>query len=569
MAAGKRVAIAALLVFGLVGAAAAQGLSGSYLAGRHAAVNAEVDKAGAYFARALARDPQNPVLMEQTLVYQVAAGRVKDVLGVAERLAAYSPDHRMAKLVLVIEDFAAGQYQDAVEQIELAPNAFHPLVSSLLSAWAKNGLGESEDVSFEGLDDRAIFRIFGGYHRGLMRSADNDLTGASEAFEEALKELSAPTGRMALAYGVALRRNGEADKAQKLYEEAIGVSVGDAALEGALADTISGVQPALLVSTPVDGAAEALFGLASALSQDGDVRLSLFYTRLARFLRPDFHDAALLTAELLEGRKQYRLAIEAYETVPSDSPVSRAAEIGRAEALHELGEDARAVEALTALTRREPNSIDGHLALGDLMRRLDRFGEGAEAYDAAISLMSAKGRENWVLYYERGICYERSDQWEKAEADFMRALELKPDQPLVLNYLGYSWLDKGLKFEEALPLIQKAVEQRPEDGYIVDSLGWAYYLLGDFEKAVIELTRAVELRPVDPVINDHLGDALWKVGRKLEADFQWRRAMSFEPEETDLKRIKRKLKIGLDTVLEEEATAAADQAEEGSVANDG
>ena len=567
MAAGIRAAIAAGLLLTLSGAALAQGLSGAYLAGRHAAVNAEVDKAGEYFTRALARDPKNPVLLEQALIHQIAAGEVTAGLQIAERMAAYDPDHRLANLALSAQAFGERNYQAAAERIELAPEAFHPLVAALLRAWARHGLGESDTEAFAGLDDRAIFRIFGGYHQGLMRAADGDLDGAAEAFEKALEDLSAPTGRMALAYGAVLRRQGQSEKAQKLYEDAIGVSVGDAALEAALEDVIAGKDAELYVETPVEGAAEALYGLASALSRDGDERLSLFYTQLALYLSPDFDDAALLTAEIFEQREQFRLAISAYETIASDSPVSRAAEIGRAEALHELGEDDRAVEALKALTRREPSAIDAQLALGDLMRRLQRFEEGAVAYDAAIKLMSAKGRENWVLYYERGICYERSDQWEKAEADFFRALELRPDQPLVLNYLGYSWLDKGLKYEEALPLIKKAVEQRPEDGYIVDSLGWAYYLLGDFEAAVTELERAVELRPVDPVINDHLGDALWRVGRKIEAEFQWKRAMSFEPEDKDLVRIKRKLKVGLDKVLEEEQAAV--ETPEASAANDG
>ncbi len=543
------------------------GFSGAYLAGRHAAARANVDQAGAYFARALARDPGNALLMEQTIIYQTAAGRVRAAIPIARHLLELNPGHRMATLVVTVDEFATGKIAEARQRLETQPDAYHPLVQSLLAAWAVNGDG-GEAPTVAAPDDRAIFRIFGEYHRGLIAALNGDLDAADEAFQAAIKELRAPTGRMAHAYGAVLRRKGDDEGARKLYDAAIGVSVGDAMLEAEIASLEAGEAPDLLVTSTQEGAAEALFGLGSALSQgqDAESRLSLFYTRLAEYLHPGLADAALLSAEILEEQEQYALAVKAYETIPGDSPLSRSAEIGRAEALYRLEEHDKAVEALTTLARREAEAIDVQLALGDLMRRLERFEEGAVAYDSAIKLMAAQGRENWVLFYERGICYERSGQWDLAIADFRKSLELEPDQPLVLNYLGYSWLDRGENLEEALEMVRKAVEQRPEDGYIVDSLGWGYYLTGDYENAVIQLEKAVEYRPVDPVINDHLGDALWKVGRKLEAEFQWKRALSFEPEEDDLQRILRKLKVGLDEVLKEESAAADSPS---ATANDG
>ncbi len=544
------------------------GFSGAYLAGRHAAAQSDVDEAGAYFSKALARDPGNAGLMEQTVIYQTAAGRVKAAIPIARHLAEIDPDHRMANLILTVDEFASGRIAEAKMRLDSMPEAFHPLVGALLAAWAAQGVGEPAET-LSTLDDRAIFRIFGGYHKGLIAALNNDLDAADEAFQTAIRELRAPTGRMAHAYGAVLRMKGDNEGARALYDAAIGVSVGDAMLEAEIA-ALEADQPATpLVSTSQEGAAEALFGLASALSQgqEAEARLSLFYTRLAEYLHPGLADAALLSAEILEGQKQYGLAVIAYESIKSDSPLSRSAEIGRAEALYRLEENDKAVEALTTLARREPDAVDVHLALGDLMRRLERFSEGAVAYDRSIKLMAAQGRENWVLFYERGICYERSGQWDLAIADFRKSLELEPDQPLVLNYLGYSWLDRGENFEEALEMVRKAVAQRPEDGYIIDSLGWGYYLTGDYENAVLELERAVEFRPVDPVINDHLGDALWKVGRQLEAEFQWKRALSFEPDDDDLHRIIRKLKVGLDVVLEEEAAKSDDPS--ASVKDDG
>jgi Flp pilus assembly protein TadD len=161
-----------------------------------------------------------------------------------------------------------------------------------------------------------------------------------------------------------------------------------------------------------------------------------------------------------------------------------------------------------------------------------------------------------VIYYFRGICYERSKQWPKAEADMKQALELFPDQPLVLNYLGYSWIDQGINLDDGMRMIQRAVDQRADDGYIVDSLGWAYYRIGNYEEAVKHLERAVELKPEDPTINDHLGDGYWKVGRVLEARFQWSHARDLKPDPEDLAKIEDKLKSGLP-----DDTSSAAQAE--------
>ena len=171
--------------------------------------------------------------------------------------------------------------------------------------------------------------------------------------------------------------------------------------------------------------------------------------------------------------------------------------------------------------------------------------EAVKAYDEAVKRIGALERRHWSLLYTRGIALERSKQWPRAEADFLAALEFEPEQPYVLNYLGYSWVDQGINLERAQKMIERAVELRPNDGYVVDSLGWVLYRLGKFAGAVRELERAVELRPEDPIINDHLGDAYWRVGRRQEARFQWRRSLSLEPEDDLLAVLRDKIKAGL------------------------
>ena len=191
--------------------------------------------------------------------------------------------------------------------------------------------------------------------------------------------------------------------------------------------------------------------------------------------------------------------------------------------------------------------------LGDILRRQERFSEAAAAYDRAIADLPTEQPGQWVVYYTRGICHEREKDWAAAEADFRKALELSPNQPQVLNYMGYSFLEMNTNLDEALSMIERAVAAKPEDGYIVDSLGWALYRMGRYEEAVARMEKAVELMPVDSIVNDHLGDVYWAVGRQREAEFQWKRALSFEPEsEEDATRIRRKLEVGLDAVLAEE-----------------
>jgi len=275
-----------------------------------------------------------------------------------------------------------------------------------------------------------------------------------------------------------------------------------------------------------------------------------------------------LSAELLDNLGRYELSVSTYKQVPRDHPDYHAAEMGRAEALRRAAKPDAAIEVLEQLTREFPTQPTVYSALGDLLRQQEKYAEAVTAYDSALSFMEPKSASNWFLLYARGISLERLAQWDRAEADFRAALELNPDRPEVLNYLGYSLVEKQIKLDEALNMIERAVAARPGSGYIVDSLGWVLYRLGRYDEAVAHMEQAVALMPVDAVVNDHLGDVFWAVGRYLEAEFQWKRALSFvDPEDTDSEadpdRIRRKLEIGLDEVLVEEG------AEPLKLANDG
>jgi Flp pilus assembly protein TadD len=214
----------------------------------------------------------------------------------------------------------------------------------------------------------------------------------------------------------------------------------------------------------------------------------------------------------------------------------------------------QAFELLESQAAAEPERIQALVQLGNLLRGDEQYDRAERAYTRAVERLGTPERDNWTLVYARGIVHERIKQWPQAEADFFKALELEPEQPLVLNYLGYSWVDKGVRLDEARGMLDRAVAARPNDGYIVDSMGWVHYRLGEYAQAVASLERAVELEPGDPVINDHLGDAYWRVGRQREARYQWRTVLALAPE-PDLKaRIETKLQQG----LVKEANAVSD-----------
>jgi tetratricopeptide (TPR) repeat protein len=321
----------------------------------------------------------------------------------------------------------------------------------------------------------------------------------------------------------------------------------------------------MLIRSPQSGAAEVLYGLGSALSRQGGEDLALIYLQLARWLDPQ-HDLAILSlADLYEFLKVPGRAITVFDAMPESSPLYRNAQIQRALNLDQLERTDEARKALQDLIAKWPNDLEAIQALGNVLRGRKQFAEAAEAYSRALALIPSPTAQHWIYFYFRGIAYERTKQWPKAEADLKRALELIPEnnargRAQVLNYLGYSWVDQGMNLEEGLAHIRKAVELTPEDGYIVDSLGWAYYRMGRYEEAVVELERAIELRPEDPVINDHLGDAYWRAGRQLEARFQWNHARDLKPEPDDLPRILQKIAGGLADDREPAARTTTGQA---------
>jgi len=265
-------------------------------------------------------------------------------------------------------------------------------------------------------------------------------------------------------------------------------------------------------------------------------------------LRPKSPFALAALANVYELTHRYQRAIDTYDRIPAGTPLQKAVDIRKAINLNllERVDDAKAL--LESLANAHKTDRQPLITLGEIMRSRKRYAEAIEYYDRVIALTPKPEAEDWVHWYARGTSYERLKKWPMAEADLLKALQLEPNQPLALNYLGYSWIDQNRNLKQGMAMIEKAVAAKPDDGYIVDSLGWAHYRLGDFDQAVRYLERAVELRPEDPTLNDHLGDAYWRVGREREARFQWDQALTLKPEEEEVEKIKTKLDHGLPPV---------------------
>lgn len=535
----------------------ARTLSGAYLAARHAEAINDVQSAALYFQRALAFEPDNRALLGSTVLYLTAAGEVDAAADAAKRLVAIEPDEPTALVILAAHELSRGAPDAALDWLSQAAGGDEPggFPVEMMRGWTRIASGDRKSglETLAGIGGSPLVELFGRHHEAMAASLMGDDARAVAAMAPHLESL---TSEMTVAYGGALERLGRRDEAASVYEAQL-LRNGYAPLISASEARMTAGAPApLWVGSGRDGAAEALFEIARLLGDDRE-ELALVYGRLALHLSPEHVGARLLIGDVLDSMRRHSEAAAIYAGTPPDSPLFAMSQLSAASARAAQGETEAALDELTKLAADDEADATVFFAMGELYARLRRFGDCVESYDRGFERLERVGERRWSTYYRRAICHERGGDWEKAEADFVRALELNPDQPDVLNYFGYSLVEQGRRLDEARDMIERAVQQAPNRGYIVDSLGWVLYRLGDFEQAAVHLEEAVRLDPVDPTINDHFGDALWRIGRQMEARFQWSRALSFNPSDEERARIERKLEVGLDAVLREEREAEA------------
>lgn len=540
--------------------------SGAFLAARTADFDKDYETAVALYKIALQFDPTNSDVKQRLMVTQLMNGDFEEGVKLADSLKTDPAVERITSVVRGMEAIRKREYKNA-ERILVykGPNDLDRMMNDLLLAWAKFGDGKSKEAlklitRMEGPEWLGIFK---NYHAGALAAAAGDKATARARLNEAILDRNgagaAPDTflRAVMALARLEARDGNKQKALDA------VSVGDSFINSyaplkALRQSIeAGEKQEQQVRTAAQGAAAVLFSIGGALNREGAEDIVSLYLQAARALDPDSDDVLVLLGGLAENQKKADRAIEYYRSVPEKSPMRRISELQLGLNLADTGKVDEARKHLQELIDADPADLRSYLALGSVLSDAKDYQAMATLYDKAVDVIGAvPARNHWSIFFQRAIAYERLKEWEKAEPNFRKALELNPDQPQVLNYLGYSWVDMNINLDEGLDMIRKAVSLKPDDGYIVDSLGWAYFRLDRFDDAVAELERAAELKAGDPTINDHLGDAYWRVGRKLEATFQWNRALGLKPEEAEIPKIKLKVENGLPELKKTEPASA-------------
>jgi tetratricopeptide (TPR) repeat protein len=520
--------------------------AGNYLAALIAGADRDTLAASTFFREALRFDPRNRELRERAFIASLSNGNMRESFTLAERILRVDQKNGLAHLVLATRAIQAKQWASARESLNKSGGGRQrDITAILLNAWTYAGQGDAKravEMLDRIKDDR--FTGFRDYHAGLIFDLVGNVPEAAKRLKSSY-EGEKTSLRVVDAYGRFLARRGEREEAKNVYKAFDRLLPRHPIIRAALAalDANKPLEP--LIRSAGAGAAEVFYGLGAVGGQQNDSLAAMIYLRMSLFLEADNGLAIVTLADIFERLKQYERALDVYELVSEKSPLHANAQIQSSLILEAMGRSDDALQQLKDLVVAEPREIEALTALGNLQRARKDYSESAKTYTRVIDLLATPARGDWTLFYFRGIAHERSKQWPLAEADFKKALELFPDQPLVLNYLGYSWVDQNMNLDEGLRLLRRAVSLRPDDGYIIDSLGWAHFRMGRYEEALRELERAIELKPGDPVINDHLGDAYWRMGRKLEAHFQWNHARDLKPEPEDMERILKKVESGL------------------------
>jgi tetratricopeptide (TPR) repeat protein len=546
--------------------------SGAYLVANSAETQRDGDIAIALYKKALAMEPENMAIKEKLMLALLINGKLDEGAVLAEELKEDQAVARITTIARGVYAISKGAYDKVEPALKYeGPNDLDRMMNGLLMAWAHYGAGDAKKAlaTINGLNGPDWFAIFKNYHGGMIAEASGDTELARKMLSEAVTDRDGGAtaqdtyARAVLALASLELKAGNTKKALDTVATGLEAAPGYAPFQ-AMQAMIEKGEAAPQITTAQEGAAAVLFSVGAALNQTvadantgGSNDIVTFYLQTAHALDPKSADTLILLGGIAESVKQSDKAIGYYSQVPKTSPMRRISELQLGLVLADNGKTDEARKHLKALIDSDPKDMRSYLAYGSVLSVAKDFAGVAENYERAIKeLGSVPNRAQWSVYYQLGIAYERLKQWDKAEPNFKKALELNPDQPQVLNYLGYSWIDMNIHLDEGMNMIRKAVDLRPDDGYIVDSLGWAYYRLGKYQDAVDQLERAVELMESDATINDHLGDAYWRVGRKLEAGFQWKRALLAKPEEAEVKKIEAKIANGLPEI------SGAEKAEE-------
>ncbi|OFW84299.1 MAG: hypothetical protein A2018_07345 [Alphaproteobacteria bacterium GWF2_58_20] len=490
--------------------------SGAFLAGRFAQSHGDWARASGYFNQALLADSSNPVLLRQGFLLALASGQVEAARNLGRSILAKGDSYHMAEVLAVADAFVAHDSAKAGKLVSAMPeDGLGGLLKPILAGWvlALDGKYTKAQALLEpGSKDEGMGALY-ALHVGLLAELSGKMFEAEKWYRTSLDV--AVTSRAAQALAALLQKQGRMDEAEAVLAEM------DRAMPGW--ERAPGAKLGSLVTGAQEGVAELLFDMALVLEGQDMGEAASLYAQVALVLKPGFAEAHILLGEAMLESGQEQAALEQFRQVSETSWAWWPAQLGMAQILENLDRGDEAVALLRKMGESSAENVVPQVRLADLLRRQKRFAEAAAAYEMALARLDAEDSRAWELHYWCGASLEQAGAWPKAEAELRLALAKVPDHPLVLNYLGYSLVDRGEKLAEAFAMLQKAAEMRPE-GFILDSLGWAHFRMGHYADAVRYLDEAVALDPADATINDHLGDAYWRMGRHREARFQWLRA---------------------------------------------
>ena len=537
------------------------GLAGSFLSSRFAKTHEDLKDAAKFLKSSLEHDPDNLRLKHEVMRASLLAGDIAPAIVLAKHLKDETKTDALVATLLMLDAVHEKKYTEAQQFIADAPGSgLFGVVRPLMAQWLSIASGEATGaVDMQPAIDKAgFFAPFITYHAALM----NDVLGNESAAQLNYSKASGDTGetpyRVVEAQANFYARHGKWDEAQKLFDAYAKANPDSSLLPDKLNPQAEPVKP--LVANGTQGLAEVFFTTASILFSDESSKDTFLYLRVALDLHPQLQPAKLMLANLYEQSGEYAQAIAIYDSIEKGSVFYRRGQVRKALNLEATGKQDEAIKLLDAISIQYPNDSIALITKGDMQRVQQKYKDAAISYSEAVLRSEPLKESDWPLLYARGISYERANQWPKAEADFQRALVLEPNQPDVLNYLAYSWLLMNKNLKTASEYLDIALSARPDDAHIIDSAGWAKYLIGDYKIAAEYFEKAVDVMPDDATVNDHLGDVYWRLGRQTEAKVQWTRALNAkpepEPEPEQLTAIKAKLSKGLPELTAEQIAAA-------------
>jgi tetratricopeptide (TPR) repeat protein len=528
--------------------------SGSFLAGLTADADDDREDSVRFYNQALALSPDNLSVKQALFLTFLSTGDYNKAKPLAELLKDQPDIDRLARLLLGVSSIKDGKFENVKELLTTTqPSDLDRLIAGLISAWAEQGAGKTKEAlaSLNVLAGPEWFAPFKQAHSAYIAEAAGQKEEAAKAYNIAFKNAdamqTAPDAylRMIEAYAVFLARDGKNARAFEVLQKGQQIAPNRPMFETVRAAIMSGVAPNPLIADAKQGAAEVLFTLGMAINRQGAEPFVERYLKMAADLAPNEDLIRYELGRLSERLRRNADAVTQFASIKKGAPLYKLAHLQQALNLTDLERNPEAITQLRSIITEDPTDVRAYLALGGIHSRAKDYRSTATLFDEAVGIVPPTNPEAWNLQYQRGIAHERLDEWDVAEPAFRKALELKPNDADVLNYLGYSLIDKGLKLDEAVKMVEKAVELEPDSGFIIDSLGWAYFRLGRIGDAVVELERAIAIIPGDATVNDHLGDAYWASGRKTEARFQWNHALKGEPEQGERLKIQNKIGMAL------------------------